>query len=101
MNKSESIAALSAALATAQGEVENASKNAKNPHFRNKFASLAAIRNAVVPVFAKHGLSIMQELTSGEGTVGCLTVIQHSSGQWLEFGPLSMPVSSYLLPKWS
>ena len=93
MKRSENCAEISAALAAAQAEMKNPSFVSTNPHFRNKFASLAAIRNAVVPVFAKHGLSIMQELTSAEGSVACLTVVQHSSGQWLEFGPLAMPVS--------
>ena len=93
MKRSEPCDAISAALAAAQAEMKNPSFDSTNPHFRNKFASLAAIRNAVVPVFAKHGLSVMQELTSVDGAVACLTVIQHSSGQWLEFGPLAMPVS--------
>ena len=34
---------LFAALADAQGEVENASKNAANPHFRSKYADLAEV----------------------------------------------------------
>ena len=93
MKRSEPCDAISAALAAAQAEMKNPSFDSTNPHFRNKFASLAAIRNAVVPVFAKHGLSVMQELTSVDGAVACLTVVQHSSGQWLEFGPLAMPVS--------
>ena len=41
VNKSESIAAISAAIAKAQHEVENASKNANNPHFKSKYADLA------------------------------------------------------------
>jgi hypothetical protein len=93
VKRSEPCDAISAALAAAQAEMKNPSFDSTNPHFRNKFASLAAIRNAVVPVFAKHGLSVMQELTSVEGAVACLTVVQHSSGQWLEFGPFAMPVS--------
>jgi hypothetical protein len=92
MKRSEPCDAISAALAAAQAEMKNPNFDSTNPHFRNKFASLAAIRNAVVPVFAKHGLSVMQELTSTEGTVACLTVVQHSSGQWLEFGPLAVPI---------
>ena len=34
MNKSESIAALAKAMAAAQGEIENASKNTVNGHFK-------------------------------------------------------------------
>jgi len=93
MKRSEQCDAISKALAAAQLEMKNPSFDSTNPHFRNKFASLAAIRNAVVPVFAKHGLSVMQELTSVEDGVACLTVVQHESGQWLEFGPFVMPVS--------
>lgn len=93
MKRSEQTDAISKALAAAQAEMKNPAFDSTNPHFRNKFASLAAIRNAVVPVFAKHGLSVMQELTSTEDGVACLTILQHESGQWMEFGPLVMPVS--------
>lgn len=93
MNRSEQTNEISKALAAAQAEMKNPAFDSANPHFRNKFASLAAIRNAVVPVFAKHGLSVMQELTTVDGGVGCLTIIQHSSGQWFEFGPLVMPAT--------
>jgi len=93
MKRSDQCDAISKAFAAAQSEMKNPSFDSTNPHFRNKFASLAAIRNAVVPAFAKHGLSVMQELTSTEDGVGCLTIVQHESGQWLEFGPLVMPVS--------
>ena len=60
MNKSESIAAISQAISKAQGEVENASKNAKNPHFKSKYADLAELLNTVRPVFSIHGLAIVQ-----------------------------------------
>ena len=50
MNKSDSIASLAAALAKAQGEMENASKNSQNPHFKSKYADLAEILNTVRPV---------------------------------------------------
>ena len=50
MNKSESIAAISQAIAKAQHDVENASKNAKNPHFKVKYGDLAELLNTVRPV---------------------------------------------------
>lgn len=93
MKRSENSADISTALSAAQAEMKNPAFDSANPHFRNRFASLAAIRNAVVPVFAKHGLSVMQELTTVENGVACLTIIQHASGQWLEFGPLIMPAT--------
>jgi hypothetical protein len=71
----------------------NPSFDSSNPHFRNKFASLAAVRNAVVPVLAKHGISVNQDLASVEGGVACTTILSHGSGQQMRFGPLILPVS--------
>lgn len=93
MKRSDSINEISAALASAQEEIKNPSFDSTNPHFRNKFASLAAVRNCVVPVMARHGVFVSQELTSTESGVACLTVLSHKSGQWIEFGPLVMPVA--------
>jgi len=84
MNKSGSIAALSAALAKAQGEVKNPHFDSTNPHFKSKFASLGAVREAVIPVLTKHGLSMSQWPISVNGSAGCRTLLTHSSGEWLE-----------------
>lgn len=92
MNKSESIAALAASMAKAQAEMSNPVFDKVNPHFRSSYASLAAVRNAIVPPMAKHGLSIMQDVTTAEDgvTVLCKTLVTHTSGEWIEFGPLAM-----------
>jgi hypothetical protein len=91
MQKSESIAALAAALAKAQGEMENAGKNSVNPHFRSKYADLAEIINTVRPVLAKHGLSVTQ-FPSFDGTLAHVeTIIAHQSGEWMS-GTTSSPV---------
>jgi hypothetical protein len=82
------------ALAAAQCEMHNPAFDSQNPHFKNKFASLAAVRNAVVPVLAKHGISLTQDLTTVENGVACRTILTHSSGQQMIFGPLVMPVPS-------
>lgn len=84
---------LFAALAKAQAEMSNPGFDSTNPHFRNKFASLAAVRNAVVPVLAKHGISMSQDLQSVEGGVACTTTLRHGSGFAISFGPLVLPVS--------
>ena len=72
---------LSSSLVAALGELENVQKNATNPHFRNRYASLDAILDAVRPVLKKHGLAISQEPLSDEGRVGVTTRIIHSSGE--------------------
>lgn len=82
------------ALAKAQLDMQNPTFDSTNPHFRNKFASLAAVRNAVVPVLAKHGIAMVQDVTSTEdGKVACKTILHHKSGESLTFGPLVLPVS--------
>jgi hypothetical protein len=91
---SEPINELAGALAKAQAEIQNPKFDSVNPHFKNKFASLAAVRNAIVPVFAKHGLSVLQNLTTTtDHCIACETVLLHSSGQSLRLGPLTMPAS--------
>lgn len=80
---SDSVAALAAALAKAQGEVENAHKDAKNPHFRSSYATLAEILNTVRPVLAKHGLSVVQMPGFAEGVVTVDTMLMHASGEWI------------------
>lgn len=79
------------ALAAAQADMKNPTLDATNPHFRNKFASLAGVRNAVVPVLAKHGISLTQDLRTTERGVAVTTILTHASGQQMTFGPLEMP----------
>ena len=56
---------LYARLAAAQADMANPAFDKENPHFRSRFASLAAIRNAIVPVLAKHGLACVQVVEGG------------------------------------
>ena len=91
MNKSESIASLAAALAKAQGEMENAGKNSVNPHFKSKYADLAEILNTVRPVLSKHGLAVTQFPAFEGGTAHVETILTHESGEWMS-GTCSAPV---------
>ena len=92
MNRSDTIASLAAALVAAQAEIENASKNAKNDHFRNRYADLAEVLNTVRPVFAKNGIAIIQSPTLDGNVVSVETMLMHSSGEWLS-DSCSTPVS--------
>lgn len=92
MNRSESITELAKALAVAQGEVENASKTSKNDHFKNKYADLAEVLNTVRPVFAKHGLSIVQLPSYEQPLASVETILMHSSGEYIS-GVCSAPVT--------
>ncbi len=79
---------LATALALAQAEMRNPECDSENTYFRkpdgtaSQYISLAALRNATIPIAAKHGITTIQELdTSREGMVGCRTVLFHKSGQ--------------------
>ena len=74
---------LFAALAAAQGEIENANKNAANPHFRSKYADLAEVLNTIRPVFAKHGLSLIQSPGFDGSMARVTTVLAHQSGGYM------------------
>jgi hypothetical protein len=84
-------AALAAALAKANLEIHNPKFDKENPHFRSRFASLAAVRDALVPTYAKHGLSILQDLQTTDKGVACFTTILHASGEREVFGPFAVP----------
>lgn len=83
MDTSHANPALFAALAEAQGEIENAAKNAANPHFRSKYADLAEVLNTVRPVFAKHGLSLLQSTGFDGSLVSVTTLVAHKDGGFL------------------
>jgi hypothetical protein len=86
---------LAKALVAACGEVKNPGKDATNPHFKSKFASLANVREVVVPAFAKHGLAILQPLVSNEVGVGVATIIVHESGETMTLPTFYLPAAKH------
>lgn len=73
-------AELFAALSLAQAEIENADKNAANPHFKNRYADLAEVLNTIRPVLSKHGLSVSQFPHYDGNLVSVTTILAHKSG---------------------
>ena len=81
--KSDSIAELAKALAAAQGEIEGATKGARNPHGGYNYADLASIWAACRGPLTKNGLAVTQ-VTEIEGdNVALVTTLLHISGQWI------------------
>src|SRR6185503_4999668 len=78
-NTSEQINELAAALAAAQGMMENAIMNRINPHFKSKYADLAAIFDASRKPLSANGLAIVQTIENGV----IHTRLLHTSGQWI------------------
>jgi hypothetical protein len=92
MMQSETVGALAGALAKAQGEMENATKNAKNPHFKSNYADLAEILNTARPVLARHGIAVIQSPSYEGGEVQLETTLMHTSGEWIR-GIASAPAT--------
>lgn len=89
-NKSESIQKLAVALVKFNLEVKIIEKDAENPHFKNRYASLDTIIDEVRPLLAKHGLSVLQ-FPGGDGEKFTLrSMLVHESGEWIESEPLTM-----------
>lgn len=83
---------LAKALVAAQKEMKNPAFDSTNPHFRNKFASLASVREAVLPVLNKHGLALSQFPMAGDGVAGCRNILLHEGGEKMEYDCL-LPLS--------
>jgi hypothetical protein len=79
MNKSESITELSKALVKFHSVMGKVSKDAKNPFYKNKYASLSNIIEAVNKPLNDNGLSVVQ-MPCNEGLT---TMLVHESGEWI------------------
>lgn len=82
MIKSESIVELAKALAKAQSEIKNASKDSTNPHFKSTYADIASVWNAIRGPLTSNGLSILQTVAKHETDWVVETTLLHGSGQF-------------------
>lgn len=95
MTKSESIAALSAALAKAQGQFDHAKKDVKNEFFKSKYADLASVIDAAKKPLSDNGLSVCQICeTTESGDIRLETILMHSSGEFISGSYPIRPVKS-------
>jgi hypothetical protein len=94
MEMSENINELAAALAAAQGEMGAAVKDAANPFFKSKYADLGEVVRAVKQPFANNGLSYTQfPIREGE-SAGVVTMLMHTSGQYIRQG-YTLPLAKF------
>lgn len=91
MRTSDATDKIDAALAKAQGELENPLKDATNPHFRSKYATLDAGLNIVRSVLSKHGISVTQPTGFEDGVLMLYTRLA-CAGQWIQ---AEYPVSQF------
>lgn len=93
MKTSENIIEISKAMNSAQRSMRPASKDSTNPHFRSKYSDLASVMEAIREPIGINGLSVWQDATLDEIGVKVTTRIVHVSGEWVEFGPLTIPLA--------
>lgn len=85
VRRSAAIASLAVAMAKAQMEMRNPAKDAVNPHFKSRYADLAAVLDATKPALLKHGLSVMQFPCELDDAAALTTLLVHApSGEWIE-----------------
>lgn len=82
---------IAAALVKAQGAFGPALKSSTNPHFRSKYADLAACIEAVIDGLNENGIALVQKLHPSEGGVAVETIFVHESGEILSAGTLPVP----------
>jgi len=81
MNQSEQLNELFTALSKFQGELGNASKSKQGHGY--KYADLAECINMAKEPLANNGLAVTQLLTQLNGNRALLTMLTHSSGQYI------------------
>lgn len=86
-------AKVSAAFVKAQAEIGKAIKDSTNPHFRNNYADLSSVVDAIKPALEKNGLSFTQKFHENPDGVTVETIIIHESGETISNGVLSVPAT--------
>lgn len=81
--RSESIAALSAALSKAQGTIVGAAKDTENPYFKSRYADLSSVWDACRSQLSANGLAVIQLAGSTDDGISVETILSHSSGEWI------------------
>ena len=91
MKSSTEIKDIAAALSKLQAENKGAEMEAVNPFFKSKYSNLKDVWDSIRESVGKNGLAILQDVTTKDICVSVTTLVTHSSGQWIEFGPLEVP----------
>lgn len=83
MNQSQEVNEIFEALAKAQGSIQNAVKDKKNPFYKSTYADLASVFDACRKPLSENGLSIIQYPSKIDEKWILVTTIGHKSGQWI------------------
>lgn len=83
MNQSEFINELATALSKAQGEMQPAGLSGTNNHFKSDYMKLEDAWIACKKPLSDNGLSVVQMLNTDNDRHYLITLLSHSSGQWM------------------
>lgn len=89
----ENIAKISSAFVKAQSEFGSALKTSTNPHFKSRYADLAACVEAVIDALNNNKIALIQKTHECESGVSVETIFLHESGEELRSGKLWLPAS--------
>lgn len=84
MKTSDTIGKLSEALAKAQAVLTNPTKDAENPHFRSRYASLDTGLNIVRKALSANNIAFTQGTRLDGDLLILETLLSHSSGEWMQ-----------------
>jgi hypothetical protein len=85
MKTSESIKHIAPALLAAQRQMTFAAKDSKNPHFKNTYAGLPAVIDAVKDALNDNGICFLQTPSpSDDQRLHLVTRLLHHTGEWIE-----------------
>lgn len=84
IERSETIVALIGALHKAQKSIGGVVRDSKNPHYKNAYASLAAVVEACKEPLLKEGIIFTQALGKVvDDKLEVTTMLMHTSGEWM------------------
>ena len=83
---------IATALVKAQKAFGPALKSSTNPHFKSRYADLAACVEAVIDALNNNGIALVQKSYDCVDGIMIETVFVHESGEMLETGILRFPI---------
>lgn len=84
---------IATALVKAQRAFAPALKTSTNPHFRSRYADLAACVEAVIDALNANGIALVQRTHDSDNGVAVETLLVHESGETISGGILHVPAA--------
>lgn len=91
MKTSDNLNEIARALSKFQGSLTTVKKDTKAYNY--KYATLSSIWDMIRHPLSENGLTVLQDTFTHEHGISVSTRVLHISGQWVEFGPLVVPMS--------